>query len=68
MDNAKDLPPARVPVTTAFLAAARAKQADYAMCRRLWTASFRPSEPRARAASMSRSGKIHDRRQGSFDL
>jgi hypothetical protein len=60
--------PARVEVTTAFLAAARAKQAAYEARRRIWTVALRPAEPRAKPASVSRSGKIHDRRQGSLDL
>jgi len=37
--------------------------------RRMWTAAFHPAEPRAQALSVSRHrGRIHDPRQGKFDL
>ncbi len=62
-------PPRRVEVTTQFLAEAAARQKAYETRRRLWTAAFHPSEPRAQAAARSRRvGKIHDPRQGKFDL
>ncbi|HUD62897.1 MAG TPA: hypothetical protein VMQ99_25565 [Acetobacteraceae bacterium] len=63
------LPPARVEVTTKFLAEAAARQRAYETRRRIWTATFHPSEPRAQAAARSRRiGRIHDPRQGKFDL
>jgi hypothetical protein len=63
------LPPVRVEVTARFLAEAAERQRAYEARRKLWTAMFRPSEPRAQAASRSRrSGRINDPRQGKFDL
>jgi hypothetical protein len=63
------LPPARVEVTAKFLAEASERQHAYEARRKMWTAAFRPSEPRAQAASRSRRvGKINDPRQGKFDL
>jgi hypothetical protein len=64
------LPPIRVEVTAQFLAEAAARQRAYEARRKLWTAAFHPSEPRAQAASRSRGrgGKINDPRQGRFDL
>jgi hypothetical protein len=63
------LPPARVEVTAKFLAQAETRQRAYEARRRMWTAAFHPSEPRALAASRSRRiGKINDPRQGRFDL
>ena len=57
------LPPLRVEVTAKFLAEA------YEARRKMWTAAFRPSEPRAQAASRSRrAGRINDPRQAKFDL
>ncbi|HUN44644.1 MAG TPA: hypothetical protein VMU81_30515 [Acetobacteraceae bacterium] len=62
-------PPVRVEVTAQFLADARARQRAYEERRKLWTAPFHPSEPRARAAARSRArGAIHDPRQGRFEL
>jgi hypothetical protein len=63
------LPPTRVEVTAKFLAEASERQRAYEARRQMWTAAFRPSEPRALAASRSRRiGRIHDPRQGKFDL
>jgi len=63
------LPPARVEVTTQFLSEAQARQRAYEARRKLWTAMFHPSEPRAQAAARSRRvGRINDPRQGKFDL
>jgi hypothetical protein len=63
------LPTVRVEVTAQFLAEASARQHAYEVRRKLWTAAFHPSEPRAQAASRSRrGGKINDPRQGKFDL
>jgi hypothetical protein len=63
------LPPARVEVTAKFLAQAETRQRAYEARRRMWTAAFHPSEPRAQAASRSRRiGKINDPRQSRFDL
>jgi hypothetical protein len=63
------LPPVRVEVTAQFLAEASARQRAYEARRRMWTAAFHPSEPRAQAASRSRRvGKINDPRQGRFEL
>ncbi len=63
------LPPVRVEVTTSFLAEASERQRAYEARRKMWTAAFRPSEPRAQAAARSRrAGKINDPRQGRFDL
>jgi len=63
------VPPGRVEVTARFLAEADARQRAYEARRRIWTAAFHPSEPRAQAASRSRrAGRIHDPRQAKFDL
>ena len=63
------IPPARVEVTTQFLAESAARQRDYEARRKLWTAAFHSSEPRAQAASRSRRiGRIHDPRQGKLEL
>jgi hypothetical protein len=63
------LPPVRVEVTATFLSEAAEKQRTYEARRKMWTQAFRPSEPRAQAASRSRrSGRINDPRQGKFDL
>ena len=63
------LPPPRVEVTAKFLSEAAERQRAYAARRRLWTAAFHPSDPRAQAASRSRrAGKINDPRQTKFDL
>jgi hypothetical protein len=63
------LPPMRVEVTAKFLAEAAERQRAYEMRRKLWTAAFHPSEPRAQAASRSRrGGRINDPRQGKFEL
>jgi hypothetical protein len=63
------LPPVRVEVTATFLAEAVDRQRAYEARRKLWTAAFHPSEPRAQAASRSRrTGRINDPRQGKFDL
>jgi hypothetical protein len=56
-------------VTAKFLAEAEARQRAYEARRQMWTAAFHPSEPRTQAASRSRrAGRIHDPRQGKFDL
>jgi hypothetical protein len=69
MDRADWHAPARVEVTAGFLADAGAKQKAYEAQRRMWTAAFHPSEPRAQAAARSRrGGRINDPRQGKFDL
>jgi hypothetical protein len=69
MDRASRVPPPRVEVTAGFLAEAGAKQKAYEARRRMWTSAFQPSEPRAQAAARSRrGGRIHDPRQGKFDL
>jgi len=63
------LPPVRVEVTAKFLAESSERQRAYEARRKMWTAAFRPSEPRAQAAARSRRvGKINDPRQGRFDL
>ncbi|HET6196462.1 MAG TPA: hypothetical protein VFE12_11925 [Acetobacteraceae bacterium] len=63
------LPPVRIEVTAQFLADAAERQRAYAARRKMWTASFHPSEPRAQAAARSRrTGKINDPRQGKFEL
>jgi hypothetical protein len=69
MDTGDGNRPRRVEVTTQFLAEATARQKAYEARRRLWTAAFHPSDPRAQAATRSRRiGKIHDPRQSKFDL
>jgi hypothetical protein len=61
--------PVRVEVTARFITEAAARQRAYETRRRIWTAAFHPSEPRALALAVSRRrGKIHDQRQGKFDL
>jgi hypothetical protein len=68
-DTSDKIYPVRVEVTTHFITESTAKQRAYEARRRMWTAAFRPSEPRAQALAVSRRrGKIHDRRQGKFDL
>jgi hypothetical protein len=62
------LPPVRVEVTAKFLAEASERQRVYEVRRKMWTAAFHPSEPRAQTVSRSRRGKINDPRQGKFDL
>jgi hypothetical protein len=63
------LPPVRVEVTTKFLAEAGERQRAYEARRKMWTAAFHPSDPRAQAASRSRrTGRINDPRQGTFEL
>ncbi len=63
------LPPVRVEVTAKFLAEVAERQRAYEARRKMWTAAFHPSEPRAQAASRSRRvGRINDPRQGKFDL
>jgi len=63
------LPPVRVEVTAKFLADATERQRAYEGKRKMWTAMFRPAEPRAQAAGRSRrAGKINDPRQGKFEL
>ena len=59
----------RVEVTAKWLADNAAKQRAHEIDRRMWTAAFQPSDPRAQPATRSRNrGKIHDPRQGKFDL
>ena len=68
-DRDDRVPPSRVEVTARFLAENGAKQKAYEVQRRMWTAAFHPSEPRAQTAARSRrGGRIHDPRQGKFDL
>lgn len=68
-DNSDRTRPERVEVTARFIAETTAKQRAYEDRRRMWTASFHPSEPRAQTLAVSRRrGKIHDQRQGKFDL
>jgi hypothetical protein len=68
-DNSDIRQPTRVEVTARFMTEATAKQRAYEARRRMWTAAFHPSEPRAQALAVSRRrGKIHDQRQGKFDL
>jgi len=63
------LPPVRVEVTAKFLSDAAERQRTYEARRKMWTAAFHPSEPRAQAAARSRrAGKINDPRQHKFDL
>ena len=69
MTERRGLAPERVEVTSKFLAEASERQRVYEVRRKMWTAAFHPSEPRAQAASRSRrAGKINDPRQGKFDL
>lgn len=70
MTDRRDRPsPTQVEVTVQFLNEATAKQRAYAERRRMWTAAFQPSEPRAQALAVSRRrGQIHDPRQAKFDL
>lgn len=70
MNEADDIkPPQHAQVTTQFIADNDAKQRAYEARRRIWTAAFRPSDPRAQPAARSRArGKIHDARQGKLDL
>ena len=59
----------RVEVTARFITETAAKQRAYEVRRRMWTAAFHPAEPRAQALGVSRHrGRIHDPRQGKFDL
>jgi hypothetical protein len=68
-DSSDRTGPVRVEVTTRFITETAAKQRAYEARRRRWTAAFHPSEPRAQALAVSRRrGKIHDQRQGKFDL
>jgi hypothetical protein len=61
--------PVRVEVTARFITETAAKQRAYEVRRRMWTTAFHPAEPRAQALSVSRHrGRIHDPRQGKFDL
>ncbi len=65
------LPPAPVEVTTKFLAEASERQraGNCEARRKMWSAAFHPSEPRAQAAARSRRvGRINDPRQGKFEL
>jgi len=69
MDDPERVQSVRVAVTTKFLAETAAKQRAYEARRRMWTAAFRGSDPRAQTAARSRSrGQIHDPRQGKFEL
>jgi hypothetical protein len=68
-DSPERTRPVRVEVTARFIAETAAKQRAYEVRRRMWTTGFRPSEPRAQALAVSRQrGRIHDARQGKFDL
>src|ERR1700688_4106972 len=62
------LPPLRVEVTTKFLAEASERQRAYEARRRMWTATFHPSEPRTQVASgWRRVGRLHDPREGGVE-
>jgi hypothetical protein len=62
-------PPPRVEVTAEFIRDGIEKQHAYEQSRRLWTAQFTPSDPRAQPAARSRSrGTVHDSRQKKLDL
>jgi hypothetical protein len=68
-DNSPKALPVRVEVTARFIGETAAKQRAYEDRRRMWTSAFHPSEPRAQTLAVSRRrGKIHDQRQGKFDL
>jgi hypothetical protein len=68
-DSSDKAQPVRVEVTARFITETAAKQRAYEARRRVWTAAFHPSEPRAQTLAVSRRrGKIHDQRQGKFDL
>ena len=68
-DRPDNSPPGRVEVTAKFLADTAARQRAYEARRRMWTAVFHASEPRAQPTAMSRRrGKIDDPRQRKFDL
>jgi hypothetical protein len=68
-DGPKTGAPERVEVTATFLAETAARQRAYEARRRLWTAAFHPSDPRAQAAVRTRArGAIHDARQSKLDL
>jgi hypothetical protein len=68
-DNPDRTRPVRVEVTARFITETAAKQHAYEARRRMWTAAFHPSEPRAQPLAVSRRrGKIHDQRQGKLDL
>jgi len=68
-DNPDRTQPVRVEVTARFITETAAKQRAYEARRRMWTAAFHPAEPRAQAQAVSRHrGRIHDPRQGKFDL
>jgi hypothetical protein len=68
-DRTEPGPPARVEVTAKFLTETSARQRAYEARRRIWTAAFQPSDPRAQAANRSRArGAIHDARQTKLDL
>jgi len=61
--------PRRVEVTANFLAETNSRQRAYEARRRIWTAAFHASDPRAQPAARARGrGAIHDPRQGKFDL
>jgi hypothetical protein len=69
MDRADRTPPEHVEVMAQFLAEAATKQKAYEAQRRMWTAAFRPAEPRSQALAVSRRrGPIHDPRQKKLDL
>ena len=69
-DNDGIKPPARVEVTARFLADNQQKRLAYAARRKVWTAAFGgASKPRAQTLSIKPArGRIHDPRQGSFEL
>ena len=68
-DNPDRRQPVRVEVTARFITETAAKQRAYEVRRRMWTAAFHPAEPRTQALAVSRHrGRIHDPRQGKFDL
>lgn len=61
--------PVRVAVTAQFLRDSAARQKAYEEQRRLWTAPFQASQPRAQAAARARGrGAIADPRQRKLDL
>jgi hypothetical protein len=68
-DSSDKTQPMRVEVTARFITETAAKQRAYEDRRRMWTTGFHPSEPRTQALAVTRRrGKIHDQRQGKFDL
>lgn len=68
-DETEPRPPPRMAVTAQFLRDSAAKQRAYEERRKLWTAPFHPSQPRAQAAARTRGrGVIADPRQQKLEL